>query len=78
MYIPASLRESGLKTPQLRSAILEAVENSLTEESTDRLIAALMDVLPERMPWWVPEGVVRKVLDAMLPEVLIRGLRAVL
>ena len=80
MIIPAPLREAGLKRGDLRLAILSAIEDNLTEEATDALIAKLDEWLAEqkKLPWYFPRALVRHLLDAILPDLLIRGFHEVI
>lgn len=59
-----------------RIEIVDAISSEvLTEENTDQFIDILMIRLDPRLPWWVPGGLIRKVLDALLPGVLTDALR---
>lgn len=60
-------------TGDLRGIALGVLERDiLTEENTDRLIDLLFDHLS--LPRWMPSFVVKRVLDNMLPETLLRAL----
>lgn len=62
---------------QARNSFLVALEEEvLTEENTDRLIDAIFSRL--HLPWYVPSAIAKKVLDRMLPDVLLQALRAIL
>ncbi len=49
-------------------------EHVLTEENTDKLIEVLLDKV--NLPWWIPERIIRRVLDQLLPETLLQALRS--
>jgi len=51
-------------------------EEVLTEENTDLLINFIFDKID--LPWYVPGRIVKKILDRMLPEVLLDALKSVL
>jgi hypothetical protein len=57
-----------------KDELLDVLRNLLSEENTDRLIAHILDAIGPRLPWWVPGGLVEKILDAILPGVLLDAL----
>lgn len=43
----------------------------VTEERCDVAVAFLLGRARAVVPWWIPMGVVERVLDALLPEYLL-------
>lgn len=60
--------------PEVKAAALDAVRAAFTEERTD----AFIEKLTARLPWWTKFVPVGKVLDQLLPDVLIDFLEEVL
>lgn len=55
--------------PAIKQEILDALKEALSEENTDRVIDLML--LKLSLPWWIPTGFVRKILDRLLPDVVI-------
>lgn len=53
-------------SPEVKSAVLDALRAGLTEERTDALIAKLVS----KLPWWLRWLPIEKALDALLPGAL--------
>lgn len=51
-------------------------EDVLNEENTDKLIDFIVKKI--KLPWYVPGRIVKKVLDKMLPDVLLDALKSML
>ncbi len=62
--------------PEAKRTTLDVLRSALTEENTDRFLDLVFVAL--RLPWWVPALIARRVLDAMLPEVLLGALEKIL
>jgi len=67
--------------PLVRHSMKEELFNILatevlTEENTDALIEAIFDRI--NLPWYVPSGIAKRVLDRMLPDVLLNAIADVL
>jgi hypothetical protein len=61
----------------VRVLVLETLEQEvLTEENTDRLIELIFSRI--NLPWYVPGRIVKKVLDRMLPDILLDAIRNLL
>lgn len=63
-------------TQQESDKTMELLRSVVTEERTDHMIDSLLARL--KLPWWVPKRLVKKVLDAMLPEAILNTLQDVL
>lgn len=61
------------KQAKISYAIDILEKDVITEKNTDALIDILVGSLP--LPWWVPKRVIKRVLDKLLPETLIKALR---
>lgn len=72
MYIPESMRTNS--PGGVKVAVIEFLEKNITEERTDELIDLLMAQIGGKLPWWIPGAIVRKILDALLPEVVVTAL----
>ena len=59
-----------------RLVTLETLRRVLTEENTDRLLDVIFGSI--RLPWWIPGRIARRVLDEILPEVLLGALERIL
>ena len=66
------LQAAGVDLKGLSMQILE--EEVLTEENTDKLIEIIFARLD--LPWYVPAGIAKKVLDRLLPDVILDGLKS--
>jgi len=62
--------------PAVKDAILDALRDALTEENTDRLIDLM--ILKLSLPWWIPTAFIRKILDRLLPDVVLNLLEELL
>lgn len=62
--------------PEAKRAALDVLQDALTEENTDRVLDLLFFSL--RLPWWIPAAIARRVLDGLLPEVLLGAIEKVL
>lgn len=49
----------------------------LSEDNTDKLIQIICEKLEGKLPFWVPMGLVARILDHLLPEVLLEALQEV-
>lgn len=59
----------------MREELMQVLEEEiLTEENTDKLIEALFNRLD--LPWWLPSGVAKRVLDRLLPDVLLDAIKS--
>lgn len=72
MYIPESMRDQS--PGSVKTAVVEFIQQNLTEERTDELIDLLMVQIGGKLPWWIPGAIVRRILDALLPEALVRAI----
>ena len=60
----------------MRDELFQILEDEiLTEENTDKLIDLIFDNL--NLPWYVPTVIAKRVLDRVLPEVLLTALRRI-
>lgn len=59
-------------SPDLRAAALEGIRAVLTEENTDALIAKIEAAIKPRLPWYAKFLPIGKVLDTLLPGVLLK------
>ena len=82
MYLTAEMRQKldALPSEEVKAYALDLLERELTEERTDVLIALLFDRITAQLPWWAKglAGLLRRALDAVLPEQLFKALRAAL
>lgn len=76
MYIPPELKDQD--EHGVRAAVMDFLRGNLTEERTDAWLDALMDTLGAALPWWIPGGIVRAILDHLVPEMLLDSLERVL
>jgi hypothetical protein len=53
----------------------QLLDSLLSEENTDVLIEIIVGRLASRLPFWFPSRLAAKVLDALLPGVLLDALR---
>lgn len=60
-------------TNETKAIVVNALtQHILTEHTTDEMIDLILSKI--NLPWWVPKGIVRRVLDQMLPGVLLDSL----
>jgi len=59
-----------------RIVTLDTLRKVLTEENTDRFLDLIFGTI--RLPWWIPSAIARRVLDGILPEVLLGALERLL
>lgn len=58
------------------SKVMSFLRRNITEEATDKWIDLLMEKV--KLPRWIPGFVVRRVLDAMLPDKVLNSMEELL
>lgn len=52
-----------------REMVARYLVETVTENRTDRLLGRVLDEID--LPWWLPEGVIRRILDNQLPQAVV-------
>ena len=60
-----------MHTPEQRKAALAVIKSVLTEENSDKLKKTLKKGIKKRLPRWLKWLPIGKILDSLLPEVLV-------
>lgn len=67
-----------LVTTRSKRAALKILEEIITEESTDRFKVYARDLIKAKLPIWLRWLPIGRVIDALLPEVLLAVLKELL
>lgn len=59
-------------------SVVDYLRRELTEPRTDAAIDNLVEFAQKRLPAWFPTFIVRRVLDALLPEGLVTAIEVAL
>ena len=60
-----------------KELLIDILETEVfTEENTDKIIDLIFDNL--KLPWYVPSAIAKRVLDRMLPDILLNAIKGVL
>ena len=60
-----------MHTPEQKQAALAVIRSVLTEENSDKLKRILKRGIKKKLPGWLRWLPIGKILDSLLPEVLI-------